>query len=121
MHEATVVSLLAQDPAPGAGGWLQMLPFAAVALLAYFMFVLPQRAKDKQYRDLVSGLKENDHVVTTGGIHGVVTNVQREAEKVTIRIDESTGAKMKIAIWAVSHVVGDEKATDKSKADSGKK
>ena len=43
---------------------------------------------------MLAGLKEKDRVVTIGGIHGVVTNVQRDREEVTIRVDEATGAKL---------------------------
>jgi preprotein translocase subunit YajC len=54
-------------------------------------------------------LKENDRVVTVGGIYGVVTNVQRDAERVTIRVDESTGAKLRVNMSAIARVLtGDE-------------
>jgi preprotein translocase subunit YajC len=54
---------------------------------------------------MVRNVKENDRVVTIGGIYGVVTNVQRDAERVTIRVDESTGAKLKINMSAVARVL----------------
>jgi preprotein translocase subunit YajC len=48
-------------------------------------------------------------VVTIGGIYGVVTNVQREAERVTIRVDEATGTKLKVGMSAIARVLtGDE-------------
>ena len=53
-----------------------------------------------------SNLKENDRVVTIGGIYGVVTNVQRDAERVTIRVDEATGTKL------TSEHVGDRPGAD---------
>lgn len=97
----------AGEPSPLAflGG---IMPLVLIPFLAYVMFFLPQRAKDRQYRDLVKNLKEKDHVVTSGGIYGVVTNVQRDQQRVTLRIDESTGAKLRVAMWAIAQVLKDE-------------
>jgi preprotein translocase subunit YajC len=98
----------------GVGTLLQFLPFVAIMVLAYMMFVVPQQQKERRYREMVEGLKEKDHVVTSGGIYGVVTGVQRDQERVTLRIDEATGAKMRVGIWAISQVLKDEKSDDHS-------
>ena len=68
----------------------------------------PQKKKEDEFDQLVADLKENDHVVTIGGIHGVVTNVQRDADRVTIRVDESTGTKLRINTSAIARVVTDD-------------
>lgn len=99
---------------------MSFLPLVMIVVLFYVMFVLPQQQKDKRYREMVAGIKEKDHVVTTGGIHGVVTSVQREQERVTIRIDDATGAKMRVGIWAISQVLGDE-SQDGSPSKNNKK
>jgi preprotein translocase subunit YajC len=71
--------------------------------------IRPQKRKEDDFRRMVSDLKENDHVVTIGGIHGVVTNVQRDADRVTLRIDESTGTKVRVNTSAIARVVtGDD-------------
>ena len=80
--------------------------------LFYFIVLRPQQGKERDHRSMLDNLKEKDRVVTIGGIHGVVTNVQREREEVTIRVDESTGTKMKINISAISRLVTDQ---DKNK------
>ena len=51
---------------------------------------------------MISSLKKNDHVVTVGGIHGVVTNVNRDGEEVTvtIKVDEATNTKLRITLGA---------------------
>ncbi|TWT48282.1 preprotein translocase subunit YajC [Botrimarina hoheduenensis] len=107
----TVIPLLAEGgaAAPGAANpWLQFAPFVLIATMAYFVFVVPQRAKQRRFEQMIAGLKENDHVVTSGGIHGVVTNVQRDAGRLTIRIDDTTGAKLRVSLWAIDSVVGDD-------------
>jgi preprotein translocase subunit YajC len=86
--------------------WMGTL--AVVMVLFYFMFIRPQKRKEQDMRDMVSNLKENDRVVTIGGIHGVVTNVQRDAERLTIRVDESTGAKLRVNMSAIARVITGE-------------
>ena len=86
-----------------------MGPIFVIMILFYFMLLRPQKRKEQELREMVRNVKENDRVVTIGGIYGVVTNVQREADRVTIRVDEATGAKLKIDMSAIARVLtGDE-------------
>jgi preprotein translocase subunit YajC len=99
--------------APRGPGLQDMLPaFAIIAVLFYFLILKPQKSKEQQFRSLVDNLKETDRVVTIGGIHGVVTNVQREAGIVTLRVDESTGAKIRVGASAIARVVTDEEKSE---------
>ena len=106
--------LLAQDAAPAAEGdpnafFRMMLPLVVIMIIFYFLMIRPQKRKEEDFRRMVSDLKENDHVVTIGGIHGVVTNVQRDADRVTIRVDESTGTKLRVNSSAIARVItGDD-------------
>jgi preprotein translocase subunit YajC len=103
--------LLAQNQAPAAApddpnALFRFLgPMVVIFVLFYFMLIRPQKRKEQELRDTVQQIKENDRVVTIGGIHGVVTNVQRDAERVTIRVDESTGTKIKVNMSAIARVL----------------
>jgi preprotein translocase subunit YajC len=107
--------LLAQDaqPAPDdPNQWFRMMmPLVIIFGLFYFLMIRPQKKKEEQFKQLVADLKESDHVITIGGIHGVVTNVQRDADRVTIRVDESTGAKIRVNASAIARVVTDDDKT----------
>jgi preprotein translocase subunit YajC len=92
----------AQDP---NAIWRLMAPMVIIMFLFYFMLIRPQKRKEQELREMVRNVKENDRVVTIGGIYGVVTNVQRDAERITIRVDETTGAKLKINMSAVARVL----------------
>jgi preprotein translocase subunit YajC len=87
-------------------------------VLFYFIMLRPQKKKEQSLRDQVSNLKENARVVTIGGIYGVVTNVQRDAERVTIRVDESTGTKLRVNMSAIARVLTGE---DEEKPAGGNK
>jgi preprotein translocase subunit YajC len=115
--------LIAQAPAQPADDPYQFIrivgPMVAIMFLFYFMLIRPQKRKEQEHQQLVRNVKENDRVVTIGGIYGVVTNVQREAERVTIRVDEATGAKLKIKMSAIAQVsTGDEQETSSSSTKS---
>jgi preprotein translocase subunit YajC len=105
-------SLLAQAPAPGAEdpyAFIRLMgPLVVIMVLFYFMLIRPQKRKEQELRQMVHNLKENDRVVTIGGIHGVVTNVQRDAERVTLRVDEGTGTKLRVNMSAIARVLTGE-------------
>jgi len=114
--------LFAQEEAanPEPGGLFPALPFPVLIAimfgLFYFLILRPQQKKDKNFRTMLEGLKEKDRVVTIGGIHGVVTNVQRDRDEVTVRIDESTGTKIHVGTSAIARLVTDEEKNDKKSA-----
>ena len=82
-----------------------LLPMSVVMVLFYMMMIRPQKRKEQELRDQVNAVKENDRVVTIGGIYGVVTNVQRDAQRVTVRVDESTGTKLRLNMTAIARVL----------------
>ena len=99
----------ADAPAPGLQSMLPAI--AVIMVLFYFLILRPQKNKDQQVRSMLDSLKETDRVITIGGIHGVVSNVNRETGIVTVRIDEATGAKIRVGTSAIATVVTDsEKA-----------
>lgn len=59
---------------------------------------MPQIKKQKKQRKFISELKKGDKVVTTGGIHGKIT----ELKELTVILDLGGGAKMKINRAAIS-------------------
>ncbi len=103
------IAVFAADPAPVQDDPYAMirfmLPLAVIMALFYLMMIRPQKRKEQELRDQVSNVKENDRVITIGGIYGVVTNVQRDAQRITIRVDESTGTKLRINMSAVARVL----------------
>jgi len=105
--------LIAQDAASSPFELPISVLVALMFGLFYFVVLRPQQSKDKKFRTMLDGLKEKDRVVTIGGIHGVVTNVQRDRDEVTIRIDESTGTKIHVGSSAIARLVTDEDKNEK--------
>jgi preprotein translocase subunit YajC len=59
-----------------------LIPMGAIFLIFYFLLIRPQQRKQKEHEKLLKAVGKGDRVVTTGGIHGVVTG---EAEDVLTR------------------------------------
>ncbi|OHB77038.1 MAG: preprotein translocase subunit YajC [Planctomycetes bacterium RBG_16_64_10] len=98
--------LLADAPQPGGGGFASMLPALMMIFVAfYFLLIRPEQRKRKAQMALLNSLKKNDRIVTVGGIYGVVTNVQRDADEVTIKVDESNNTKIRITFGSVARVI----------------
>lgn len=117
-HLVTLWTLLAQaEPAaadPAAPSPFGFLPAILILIaLFYFMMIRPERQKQAAHKALLEGLKKNDRVVTIGGIYGVVMNVARDADEVTIKVDETTNTKIRVTFGAVARVVTGEPTGDK--------
>ena len=111
------LTLAANDPAPTVpfGG---MMPAMILIMIAfYFMIIRPQRRQQQESQTRIDSLRENDRVVTVGGIYGVVTNIQRDADRITLRVDETTGAKLRVRVSSIADVLTQEKKGDGNKAD----
>ncbi|MTI33359.1 preprotein translocase subunit YajC [Cytophagales bacterium RKSG123] len=81
------------------GGWLsQLLIFGGIALVFYFFMIRPQQKKQKEQRTFIEGVKKGDFVVTIGGLHGKVTDVEGD----TILLEVDRGVRIKIEKSSVS-------------------
>lgn len=91
-----------------------MPAFVLIFVLLYFMILRPQRKEQQSRGDMLTNLKKNDRVITVGGIYGVVTNVRHDGDEVTIKVDESTNAKLRLTLSSISRVVSAESTPEKS-------
>jgi preprotein translocase subunit YajC len=94
-----------------------MLPMIIIGVLFYFMLIRPERTRRSQMEKMIENLKKNDRVVTIGGIYGTVVNVQKGADDITIKVDESTNTKLRILRSSVARVLATEDpATEKKES-----
>ncbi|MHC4402723.1 MAG: preprotein translocase subunit YajC [Planctomycetota bacterium] len=86
-----------------------------IGFLFWFLLIRPQSQERKRRQAMLDAVKKNDHVITIGGIYGVVTDVRREANKITIRIDETSNLKIRVTFGSIAQiVVRDESSGDSS-------
>jgi preprotein translocase subunit YajC len=109
-------ALFAQDaPKEKVGDssfFVTIFPFVIIFVLFYFLLIRPQRREQSRRQQMLGAVKKNDRVVTVGGIYGVVTNVHREADEVTIKVDEATNTKLRVTLSSIGRVLGDEPASE---------
>src|SRR4029077_587472 len=108
MHESLLTGVVfAQNGGAAPGGNLYQLVFMGLVIMAmfYFMLIRPNQKREQERRSMLSTIKKNDHVVTVGGIKGVVANVKPDEDEVVLKIDETTGAKLRVLLSSIARVV----------------
>ena len=91
------------EAGPKSGNFMTLLvPFALMFGILYLLIIRPQRNKEKQRLAMISNVRKNDRVVTTGGVHGVVTSVKEK--EVIVRVDDAKDVKLRIDKSAITSV-----------------
>ena len=113
------VSLLAQANDDGGMGWITIFTiWVPIIVLFYFLLIRPQRAEQQKRQAMLDTVKKNDRVVTIGGIYGVVANVQRDEDEITLKVDESNNTRLRVTVAAVARVIRDDADAKESEKSS---
>ncbi len=118
LHAAALYAQAGQQrPQPGGLELLlTYLPMLLIVLVAWLLLYRPERERQRRQQDLLSALKKNDRVVTAAGIYGIVANVDRENDRVTLKVDEAANAKITVTLSSISKVLAT--SSDDSVADA---
>ncbi|MDO9184931.1 MAG: preprotein translocase subunit YajC [Bacteroidota bacterium] len=81
-----------------AGGLGQFIPLILIIVVFYFFMIRPQLKKSKDQKKFRANIAKGDKIVTIGGIHGKIIDVQ----DTTFIIEVEGGHKLKIEKSAVS-------------------
>ncbi|MEE3327310.1 MAG: preprotein translocase subunit YajC [Myxococcota bacterium] len=74
-----------QAEGPGAGFDPSFfLMMAAIFAIFYFLVIRPQQRQQKEREAAIKALVRGDKVITTGGLHGVVSDVSEDLVKLEI-------------------------------------
>jgi preprotein translocase subunit YajC len=80
----------------GAGsGFASLIPLLLMFVVFYFILIRPQQKQARRHQDFVKNLKMGDRVVTSGGLHGIVTGLTETtvtleiADKVRVKVTRS--------------------------------
>src|SRR5947207_651593 len=92
----TVLSIILQ--ASGGGGMMQIVFLVAIIGVFYFFMIRPQMKKQKTEVQFRATLEKGAKVVTIGGIHGRIL----EVNDTTFMIEIDTNVKVKVEKTAVS-------------------
>jgi preprotein translocase subunit YajC len=112
--------VLAQQPgdapaqSPG-GAFGMMVPLLFIVVLGYFLMIRPMRRQEQQRQALLSALKKNDRVVTSGGIIGIVAAIKEKEDEVTLKVDESSNVRLRVTRSSIARILGGEEAAKEQK------
>jgi preprotein translocase subunit YajC len=102
--------------APGAGGpgpIVTILPFILIFVIMYFMVIRPQHKKAKEHQELLSKLKRNDEVMTSGGIYGKVIDLK----ETVVTLEVAPNVRIRVHRPQISLVLTGEKPATKEGKD----
>ena len=100
----------------GLGGIAGMMPALVMIMAIFYLLILrPENRRVAQQKALREGIKKNDKVVTNSGIYGIVANVQRESNRVTLKVDEATNAKIDVTFDSISTILTESPPAEKVK------
>ena len=107
IFDAGPVFALAAAP-EGGSMWVQIVPFAIVLAIFYFIILLPMKKKQQKVQSFLDSLKVNDRVVTTGGIYGQITRLGDQ----TVQLQVADKVRIEVARAAIGGYQGQEPVQD---------
>jgi preprotein translocase subunit YajC len=97
--------VFAMGAAPEGGNVLvNLVPFAIVLAIFYFIILLPMRKKQQKVQTFLDNLKVNDRIVTTGGIYGQITRLGEQ----TVQVQVADKVRIEVAKAAIGGYQGQE-------------
>ena len=110
MDHLTSTSLHLLAAADAGNQMLQSILFLwlPIGFFFWFLFLRPQQKERKQRDAMLSAVKKSDRVVTVGGIYGLVTNIDRASDEITIKVDEASNTKLRVTVGSIARVMIDE-------------
>jgi len=98
-----------RPPAPPAFQFLVSYgPLILIFVLFYFLFIRSKQNTERTRQQMLSALKKGDEVQTIGGVLGKV--IETRDDRVLLKVDESSNAKMWFTRGAIQRVITEEKA-----------
>ncbi|HBG71065.1 MAG: preprotein translocase subunit YajC [Bacteroidetes bacterium GWF2_43_63] len=105
------ILLLSQQTADGesSGGWTTMVMLLLLVVVFWLFFIRPQSKKNKEITKFRQGLKKGDRVITIGGIHGKIL----EINDTTAIIETEGQGKLKLEKNAIAQEFKAEEMAEK--------
>ena len=83
---------------PQQSSWFSFVIFGAIFLVFYFFMVRPQQKKAKEQKKFTEEIKRGDYVVTIGGAHGHVAEMEGD----TFILEVEKGGRIRFNKSAIS-------------------
>lgn len=94
--------LLMGAPPEGSNPLITFLPLVLIFVVFYFFIIRPQKKKEDERKKMIGAVKKGDKVVTIGGVHGTVTQV----DDTSVLIQADTNVKLRVDKNAIANIGG---------------
>ena len=109
-HAADLAFAAASPPGGGSSALVtQVIFFAAIFAIFYFLLIRPQQKQKRDREAMIAAVKPGDRVVTSGGMHAVVTKVNDQ----TIILRVADQVKMEFDRGSIGRVIPVESQRDR--------
>lgn len=80
----------APDPSTGESSniFMQFIPLVIMLAIFYFLLIRPQQKRTKLHKVMLQSLKKGDHILTTGGLIGRITEL--DGDTISIDLGQAT-------------------------------
>ena len=85
-----------------SGGIGAFLPLIIIFAIFYFLLIRPQQRKAKQHKQVLAALKKGDRVVSSGGLHGIITGLSDD----TVTMEISPKVRVKVTRGSIAGIIG---------------
>ncbi len=93
---------LFQDASSGLGGIGMFVPLLLIVVVFYLFIIRPQQKREKKRKAMIAAVKKGDRVVTAGGIHGKIHQVEEGSASVLLDVDG--GVKLRVEKQSLASV-----------------
>lgn len=94
----TLLSIFLQTPPAQGGNWSFLLMMTMLFVVFYFFMIRPQQKKAKEAKKFRESLQKGSKVVTIGGLHGKVVEVNDK----TVLIEADTNVRLRFEKSAIA-------------------
>jgi preprotein translocase subunit YajC len=91
---------------------IQLIPFALVLAIFYFIILMPMKKRQKKVQEFLGGLKVGDRVITSGGIYGSITKITDQ----TLQLQVAQNVRLEVARSAIVGYQGQPPVVDAQSA-----
>ncbi|OYD09908.1 preprotein translocase subunit YajC [Paludifilum halophilum] len=96
--------------------FVQFLPLILIFAIFYFLLLRPQQKRAKERNAMLAALKKGDKVITIGGIHGTIMDLNDE--RITLKVNDTTRLVFeRSSVNAVVNSDGGEKKNEEDKKE----
>lgn len=89
-------AILLQAQAPQGNAFMSIIIIVLMIVIFYFFMIRPQTKRQKELQKAREAMKAGDKVITSGGMYGIIREINKPNGQVTLEVWD--GVKVKVDI-----------------------